>query len=443
MTEQDLVFAEYQDYSMLTNLAHVSLETCVRWVNSCICYLTFKAVLLVKHIEYKNGIGVVVYHEHKPTKFYKHSNTLFNIRNAAGAKEKMSIGFIVKTMVNNNTIAVYTDTIYTPYGNITPIQTYDFNTFAKPLFCDVPIDNAKIAVIQNLLSAICGDQANVVEYVNKWIAHIIQFPEILPKVGLIFKSDMQGIGRSMFWNQVVSPLLTKTHNTIGISDVLKKFNQHLMHQMLIITDDVPYSQRKAHSTYIWYKNLVSAPTFDYKQKYKPSVILNHTTRYVLLSNSPNVLNMHHNEKMFFIIGSNNRIHEENGFIDIDRVCKSTNFASMMYKYYNNMDLTGFDPSVYPETPAQNEVNSYQLPRSQLFMIKKSLTQNLSIVSKNDLYTEFLAWCVAGGYQKQHQVDFEFDIFDFQISDDSDNYDLGNLEQCIRNTISNQLYEYNI
>jgi len=346
----------------------------------------------------------------------------------------------------------YNKVVFKPYGRVLPeLNRRYMNLYHKPIFNEVSIDEQKMNAVQDLLSAICGDQPEVVEYVNKWIAQLIQFPERKPDTGLLFRSTEHGIGKNMLWDHMISPMLTKEYamTVQGLKPVLERFNTSSMCKLLIIAEEGKEQTGPSKgAVYDSFKALVTCKDCLYEPKGLEKIRMDNYTRYVVLSNNDNPLGITAEDRRFVVIEGNDRIKREGRFTQLADLFNSPGFTNMLYTYYNNLDLNEFDPKDYPKTNARADMILNNVSDVKRFVFEKATEEDLDIVDKAELYNEYKEWCTTNGVSyKVNSIQFSKELKYFKVGIckprvdgiQIPSYNLSNLLENIKEKLSPDLY----
>lgn len=191
------------------------------------------------------------------------------------------------------------------------------------------------------ISIMCGHVPANIEYFHKYMAHIIQFPGIKTEV-IIFLRSIQGTGKDQmfkFLEKIVGPGMC--HRARNIPEVCGSMSACLENKLLVCLSECNYKDFKDHGETL--KDMTTRPTFTVKQKYIPEYTARCNVNLFMFTNQFGGMNMDVNDRRPFCIEADGKYAQDSAY--------HTPFAAYIeddanvvavYRYYKNMDLTGFD-----------------------------------------------------------------------------------------------------
>jgi hypothetical protein len=197
---------------------------------------------------------------------YKHISCGFT-------KSGCPINFIDRWLVNNNEIR-NKRTMGFHLKNC-PDDAYNLWTpFSMELLHDYVEKKEAIELFKKHISILCNHEEPIIDYVIKWIAFMIQYPEKKSKM-LVFVSD-EGAGKNTLLEIIKKMIGNKKvfESTDPSRDVWGNFNSQMVDAFLVCLNEVSPIDFKNASGKV--KALITDPTLTISEKYvKPFEIISH------------------------------------------------------------------------------------------------------------------------------------------------------------------------
>ncbi len=170
---------------------------------------------------------------------------------------------------------LYTEIAFSPITKPTTTLNYWVKSPVQPYPGNWDILKA------HLLEVICaGDQSNY-DYLIRYVAHMLQRPEMKPGVMIVLLGG-QGTGKGMFF-QILQRIWPKTSLLVSdIQQVVGQFNAALESNFVILMDEALFSgDRKSQERM---KSFVTEQTLQIEQKHQPSRTIQSVHRFFASSN---------------------------------------------------------------------------------------------------------------------------------------------------------------
>lgn len=236
---------------------------------------------------------------------------------------------------------VYTEIAFTPTQQPTSTLNYWLGSLIKP--CPGNWDVIK----HHLLAVICaGDQSNY-DYLLKYIAHMLQYPEVKPGVMIVLLGG-QGTGKGMFY-QMLQRIWPKTSLLVSdIQQVVGKFNAVLERNFLILMDEALFSgDRKSQDRM---KSFVTEQTLQIEQKHQPSRTIQSVHRFFASSNHRQFSHVEADDRRLLFLRVSDQYQGNHDYFGslAQSIGDDTVIAAMMHDLLA-MDLSGFNVRERPIT----------------------------------------------------------------------------------------------
>ena len=259
--------------------------------------------------------------------------------------ENLSIPCDVKRTINDFWVDpsthVYTEIAFTPTQQPTSTLNYWLGSPIKPTQGNW--DDIKL----HLLEVICASDQSNYDYLIKYIAHMLQYPEVKPGVMIVLLGG-QGTGKGMFY-QMLQRIWPKTSLLVSdIQQVVGKFNAVLERNFLILMDEALFSgDRKSQDRM---KSFVTEQTLQIEQKHQPSRTIKSVHRFFASSNHRQFSHVEADDRRLVFLRVSNQYqgnHEYFGSL-AQSIGDDTVIAAMVHDLLA-MDLSGFNVRERPIT----------------------------------------------------------------------------------------------
>jgi hypothetical protein len=179
----------------------------------------------------------------------------------------------------------------------------------------------------------------------KWLAHIIQHPEVLPHTCYLMITPTTGIGRN--WLASVMARVLRSHVAIGVSlpDVLDgNFNGRLSRKLLAIVDELregPGGQRYQRAQRL--KSVITEENRLINPKYGVQTVEKNVCRWMMFSNHFDALPIDNTDRRVEIINNPTTRREPAYYAELYRVLDDWNFIASVRQLLMNVPLGDFNP----------------------------------------------------------------------------------------------------
>lgn len=327
----------------------------------------------------------------------------------------------IKNTIEARPVLSYLMTKWLKYEYRSQYHTVDFlpNQYDKRIFNmftgfkaepSLTCNKESIEKILNHINVVyCNKDEQIFDYVMKWLAHIIQKPNI--KLGkAIVVTGEQGVGKTRFFTDFIQAQIIGdelSYHTPDITNVTGRFNSSLSGKILTILDEI-----KAHSTThdVWdlFKSLVTDSKRNIEAKYKDNVSVKDYNNYIFISNHSDIIKIEPNDRRYLILKASSVYKgNEEYFKGIEKLFTDEQVISNFMKYLLDIDISNFGPTTpVPITEEKRELTKLCAPKEILFFSEKlynKLKRNIEkndtyIVCVDDIFNSYTEWCKQSGYR---------------------------------------------
>lgn len=173
------------------------------------------------------------------------------------------------------------------------------NTFdglpLKPI--ETPIDDAAAMCkpITDLLLHLCENQSDVYDWVLRWLAIPLQHPGTKMDTALIFHGEVQGAGKSLFFDRIMSKIYGDYAVTLGQGQLESQYNDWVAGKLYVLFEEI-FSGSDRYSQMGMVKQLITGNTIYINQKFMSGWSQDNYVNAVFLSNNIMPLSLEQNDR---------------------------------------------------------------------------------------------------------------------------------------------------
>jgi len=234
---------------------------------------------------------------------------------------------------------------------------------------------------------ICGGdnmEPGVFDYLQGWIAHLIQNPSDKARGGVcpVFRSG-QGTGKSIFWENIGKYVIGSRYyyNCNDMAQILHNFNAILENVVFTILDEVQNfgGQRNSNDKL---KSFITQLNITIEKKGIDSMKSNNYTRFVMLTNNEWTVKVEPTDRRYFCVEpSHERIGDREYFNNFSAICDNYEAGKVIFDYYKSYNKP-WDATKIPMTKFRAELMAKSNPDTQLDDFLSYVVEN-----SEDIYTQ--------------------------------------------------------
>ena len=263
--------------------------------------------------------------------------------------------------LSDPTIRTYESLVFLPKQNA-PADQYN-------IFKGFPVEEVEgdVTIVNDLLKMITGNDDKVYQYVEKWVASILQKP--YQKTGVVLVNQgHQGVGKDTYFNFVGSMFGNEYFMNTGNAenDVWGRFTDHQQRVLFMKFEEASFVSNKAHADKL--KNLITAEKRSFEGKGLKPITLNNYINLVMTTNQEVPVLLEDTDRRFCCFKASD---EKRGNFDywtmVHNALNDPATKNAYYHYLMNIDLTGFDSRNFPKTEYYENIRVALAPtHSQYF-----------------------------------------------------------------------------
>jgi hypothetical protein len=240
------------------------------------------------------------------------------------------------------------------------------------IFKEFPIQSEQgdISTIQSILKLITGNETHVFEYVEKWVAHILQKPAEKTGVAIVVQGE-QGIGKDTYFDFVGSILGREYFFNTGdaTNDVFGRFTDHLQRTILMKFEEANFITNKSHADKL--KSWITAPRRSYEGKGLKPITLGNYTNLVMTTNQELPVLVEDTDRRFCCIkGSSEKRTDREFWKAVHSNLAKQETRNAYYYYLLNLDISQFNPREYPKTEYYESIREALAPYHARYFQRK-------------------------------------------------------------------------
>ena len=271
---------------------------------------------------------------------------------------------------------------------------------------DFDVD-AEVQRFINHLSLLTNHHEEGTNYLINYIADLLQNPQNLPSVALVFKSK-QGLGKDLLINYIEKLIGEKyVYRTSNMEEIYGTFNPAVKGKLLVQLNELEGKDGFAKKERL--KDSITAESVNINEKnIKPFRIL-HAIRYLIFSNNMNPIDIPADDRRFVVYQGGDLLDEKDRdeyynplFDNLDNHL----VINKLLEYFMNIDLSDFNlKRQRPITDAYKQMRENCIPPMYKFTwdllndlfksgdtkIRKHNKLNKSIIKSTDFHNLYSEW----------------------------------------------------
>jgi len=200
-----------------------------------------------------------------------------------------------------------------------------------------------ISVIQGVLMTLCDNDKKVFDYVERWVAWILQYPSMKTETCIIFQSDTQGCGKDTYGDFICSLMGSEYSANIldAVNEIFGRFNSQHKKRIFLKFEEAPFIDNKAHREF--FKALITCKKKEYEEKGHPSISLDCYFNIMMTTNNKVPALLEDKERRMVLIKcSEERVGQHEYWKGVHSVLKTQEARDAYLHYLLGLDLSGWN-----------------------------------------------------------------------------------------------------
>lgn len=251
-----------------------------------------------------------------------------------------------------------------------------------------------IALFTDLVRAISGDEDIVYEHILRLMARMIQQPLSKSKVMVAFASPIQGTGKDTVM-LILTSLIGSTH-TAHYTDTDQFWDKHDTGRegaIFVYLEEACSHLNKVKDGQL--KALVTSDTIKLNPKNMKSYDVPNLGNIWMTTNEPEPFKTSETDRRGNLITPSARLLNANWTSIYSKINQST-FIKSIGEYLENIDLSNFNPTAFPETAVKKEMKALAKSSEKIFFeqwtLPKEEGEESNWINASDLFIQYRNYC---------------------------------------------------
>lgn len=252
---------------------------------------------------------------------------------------------------------------------------------------------AKCKGIFDLLCHLCNGDQDTIDWVVRWLAYPLQNVGAKLDTALLFHSDVQGSGKSLFFGQVMTTIYGQYASVLGQHQLESQYTDWRSRLLYAVFEEV-LSRSEKHNQMGTIKHMITGNTQRIERKFVSGWEEANHMNGIFLSNEIQPFPLEPSDRRFLVVWPKNTLP-----VDLQaRVSYELDHGgpAAFYQLLLDYDLGDFSPHAKPlDTVARQRVIEFSLPGFEVFYRDweaGDLDVPFQSCTTRDLYLYYKRWC---------------------------------------------------
>jgi Family of unknown function (DUF5906) len=209
----------------------------------------------------------------------------------------------------------------------------------------------------HILEIICNGDQLIFDYLERWVADILQYPSNLPGIAVVLRGA-EGVGKGIFGNAILRLTAPHSVHVIQANQILGRFNGLLMGVLYAFLDESFWAGDKQFESSL--KGLITERELTVEHKGKEAIKVSNYARFLMASNSDWVVPAGHGARRFLVLDVSDK--RKGDFVYFKELKEHINNGGLEAWAHHllKLDLTDFELRNVPKTKAlfEQKVESF-------------------------------------------------------------------------------------
>tara|TARA_R110000764_G_scaffold1348_2_gene5348 strand:+ start:594 stop:2807 length:2214 start_codon:yes stop_codon:yes gene_type:complete len=229
--------------------------------------------------------------------------------------------------------------------------------------------------VNHIRDIICNGDDQLCDYVLNWFAQIIQTPHKKTKVGLVWRSEAEGVGKNLILNLIKDIIGSEYYySTSNLEHLIGNFNADAEAKILINMNECLWGGDKKKEGRL--KEFITEETLTINQKGVKTYNINNFANVCITTNSEWIIGINKNDRRWQMIECSETKHGK----DYYNKLAQTNIQDLSNFLYSR-DLSDFDATKLIKTALHNDQIELNMDSVEIYW--------MNVLSKNKLCDEML------------------------------------------------------
>ena len=319
--------------------------------------------------------------------------------------------FINDWLSNNPTQRNYEDMNVYPNDALCPNNHFNlWRKFAMEMITEYEEKLDELQMILDHIKILCNNEDDVYDYLIKWIAQMIQYPEVKSICPILISKEGAGKGTLMrlLEKMLGNDKIFQTANPAR--DVWGDFNGHMANSFLVNLDEL--SKKDTIDSIGKIKNLITEPNITINNKGVNKYQVQSFHRFIVTTNNEEQFTSKDDRRNFIIRSSDEKIGDKEYFEDLYEALDDVNVIKTCFEYFKNIpDMDKFGKLKMPctehhqglkemsKSPIERWIEDFTYDKQDEETVELSAVQILEL---------FTSWC------SSNSVDYKVDSMKLMV-----------------------------
>jgi hypothetical protein len=314
--------------------------------------------------------------------------------------------FITKWL-DDPSIRTYDDLNVYPDESVVPDNIFNlWIPFTSEKINNFIEKNDELDEYNDFVKALCGDNEEVFNYFQKWVAQMIQYPEVKSTCPVFI--SLEGSGKGTLF-AIISKMIghKKVFNTTDPArDVWGNFNSLMANKFLVICNEI--SKKDCSSDKM--KGLITEYDLTINPKGFTPYDITSYHRFIITTNNIDPIPLSTTDRRYCIIRSNDRYNGNSSFFTkLHALKENEDFIGTLYNYYKTLETEKVFLNVPIPVTEHSELLKHVNKSPIEFFIESYVEGNDNELKLSDkkLYDIFVEYKNSNGFEKFEMNSIKF------------------------------------
>jgi hypothetical protein len=316
--------------------------------------------------------------------------------------EKKEESFISK-WVKDSSIRLMDDMDVYPNKIDCPCNTYNlWRDFYCESLKDIPYvpDKEGLQTFLNHIKILSNHDNNVSEFIEIWLAHMIQYPQY-KSLCPVLVSD-QGTGKGLFIKYIARMLGNKKvmESSNPSRDIYGHFNGPMKDSFLVNINEVSRKDSLGEEGKLF--ALITDETIDINEKGRPQYTIKSYHRFIISTNCDDPVPTSKGDRRFIVIRCSDEMKGASEYFEhLANNCENINVIRTIYDYLKNKKIPKkLTEQHIPKTEYHEEMKESSKSKVEVFLEDLCINyeQDEIRIRSSKLYDMFKSFCNTNGYK---------------------------------------------
>jgi hypothetical protein len=256
--------------------------------------------------------------------------------------------FINDWLTNNPNQRCFDDIGVYPNNDLCPKNHFNmWRKFPMELITEYETKQEELKIILNHIKILCGKDEVVYDYFIKWIAQMIQYPQVKSTCPTFISEEGAGKGTLIRLFEKMMGDCKVFETTKPSRDVWGDFNGRMANTFLIVLNELSKKETLEAEGYI--KGLITDPKITINNKGSNQFEIQSYHRFIICTNKEEPINTNKDDRRKFIIRCS------------DELVGNKEYFNKMYEYLDDINVIKTVYEYFKTIPNMNEFNKLPLP----------------------------------------------------------------------------------